>query len=81
MVVFRENTEAVYVGFEWPAGIPEAWGLVYLRDRLQTDLDARSPLGLKPAAEAGSKRLIKKATAFALNQGRRSVILVQEGNT
>ncbi len=81
MVVFRENTEDVYAGIEWPAGSPEASRLIaFLRDELGRAVEPTSALGIKPMTEAGCKRLVRRAIRFALDQGRRSVTLVHKGN-
>jgi isocitrate dehydrogenase len=81
MVVFRENTEDVYAGFELAEGTPEAAALLaYLHDALGWELRADSGLGLKPVSVTGSKRLQRAALDYALARGRRSVTLVHKGN-
>ncbi|CAN5238925.1 NADP-dependent isocitrate dehydrogenase [soil metagenome] len=81
MVVFRENTEDVYAGFELAEGSLEASKLlVYLRDELGWNLRPDSGLGLKPVSITGSKRLQRAALDYALARGRRSVTLVHKGN-
>lgn len=81
MVVFRENTEDVYAGIEWAADSKEAKHLLtFLRDEMGVCLDERSGVGLKPMTANGSKRLIRKAIQFALDQRRQSVTLVHKGN-
>ncbi len=81
MVVFRENTEDVYAGFELAEGSPEAKKLIeYLADELGWEVRADSGLGLKPISTTGSKRLQRAALDYALSRGRRSVTLVHKGN-
>ena len=81
MVVFRENTEDVYAGIEWPAGSPEAKKLAaFLREELGAQVDDLAGIGIKPMTEKGSKRLVRKALQFAVDQGRSSVTLVHKGN-
>ncbi len=84
MVIFRENTEDIYAGIEWPA---ESEGARRLIDFLQRELDVRkirfpetSSIGIKPVSREGSERLIRKAIQYALDHGRRSVTLVHKGN-
>jgi isocitrate dehydrogenase len=80
MVIFRENTEDVYAGIEWPAGSEQARGLIdYLR-ALGKVVRPDSGIGIKPVSETGSKRLVRKALLFALANGRKSVTLVHKGN-
>ncbi len=81
MVVFRENTEDVYAGIEWPAGSREAQRVVeFLRRELGAPLEGTYAVGLKPMSEAGSKRLVRMAIRYALERGRRSLTLVHKGN-
>ena len=84
MVIFRENTEDIYAGIEWPA---ESDGARRVIDFLQRELDVRkirfpdsSSIGIKPVSREGSERLIRKAIRYALDHGRRSVTLVHKGN-
>lgn len=81
VVIFRENTEDVYAGVEYPAGSPEAFKLErFLKQELGADFHEGSALGVKPVSEFGSKRLIRKAIRYALEHGRKSVTLVHKGN-
>jgi isocitrate dehydrogenase len=81
MVVFRENTEDVYAGIEWQAGSVEARKLIaFLRDEMGANVDGESGIGIKPMTARGSKRLIRRAIQFALDQKRRSVTMAHKGN-
>jgi isocitrate dehydrogenase len=81
VVIFRENTEDVYAGIEWPAGSPEAKELsAFIKDRFGREIRPGSGLGLKPISEEGSKRLVRMAICYALAHGRKSVTLVHKGN-
>ncbi len=81
VVIFRENTEDVYAGLEWSAGSAEAEGLgAYLREKLQVKLRPGSALGIKPMSPEGSKRLIRKAIQYAIDNNRRVVTMVHKGN-
>ena len=81
MVVFRENTEDVYAGIEWQAGSEEARRLIaFLRDEMGANVDEESGIGIKPMTAKGSKRLIRKAIQFALDQKRSSVTMAHKGN-
>ena len=81
MVIFRENTEDVYAGLEWPAGSAEAEDLAaFLHDRLGAVIEPQSALGIKPMSRRRSRRLIRMAIDYALQRGRESVTLVHKGN-
>ena len=83
MVVFRENTEDIYAGIEFAAGTAEAKRIQdFLKNDLNVDYNFSNTtgVGLKFVSEEGSKRLIRAAIEFALNEGRKSVTLVHKGN-
>ena len=83
MVIFRENTEDVYAGIEWPAGSELAnkvVGFLNSLDRRTTKIREGSAIGIKPVSEFGSKRLIRKAIEYAVASKRASVTLVHKGN-
>ncbi|MEA3332545.1 MAG: isocitrate dehydrogenase (NADP(+)) [Pseudomonadota bacterium] len=81
VVIFRENTEDVYAGLEWSAGSVEAEGLgAYLRKKLQANIRPGSALGIKPMSPEGSKRLIRKAIQYAIDNNRKIVTMVHKGN-
>jgi isocitrate dehydrogenase len=84
MVVFRENTEDIYAGIEWPAGSPEVHKLIAF---LQTELHVTairfpesSGIGIKPVSKEGSQRLVRKALQYTIDNDRVSVTLVHKGN-
>ena len=81
MVIFRENTEDVYAGKELEAGSEGARQLLrYLDEEFGWELRADSGIGIKPISESGSKRLIRAALRYAIDNERRSVTLVHKGN-
>ncbi len=85
VVIFRENTEDVYAGIEWKEGTAEVKKLIaFLNNEMlkgtkkQIRLD--SGIGIKPISVTGTKRLVRKAIQFALENNRKSVTLVHKGN-
>jgi isocitrate dehydrogenase len=84
MVVFRENTEDIYAGIEWPTGSPEVQRLIYfLQNELKVSgirFPASSGIGIKPVSKEGSQRLVRKAIQYAIENDRVSVTLVHKGN-
>jgi isocitrate dehydrogenase len=81
MVVFRENTEDVYAGFELEQGKGETRKLIgFLHDSYGWTIPEDSGIGIKPVSIRRSRRLIDAAIRYALRHGRRSVTLVHKGN-
>jgi isocitrate dehydrogenase len=81
MVVFRENTEDVYAGFELKSGMDETKKLMeFLKKNYKWDIRPESAIGIKPISEYASKRLVAAAIEFALKNKRQSVTLVHKGN-
>jgi len=84
MVIFRENTEDIYAGIEWPAKSEQAQKLIKY---LQTEMGVKkirfpgsSAIGIKPVSIEGSERLIRRAFQYAIDNDRKSVTLVHKGN-
>ena len=81
MVVFRENTEDVYAGIEWPAESDDANRVItFLREQMGADVPEGAGIGIKPISAKNSKRLVAKAIQYALDNGRKSVTLMHKGN-
>jgi isocitrate dehydrogenase len=81
LVIFRENTEDVYAGIEWPAESTEAERLIaFMNDQLGKNISTLAAIGIKPVTEFGSKRLVRQAIQYAIDRGRSSVTLVHKGN-
>lgn len=81
MVIFRENTEDVYAGYEWKSNSTEAKQVIqFLNTQLGCKIREDSGVGIKPMSPFGSKRLIRMAIQYALRQRRSSVTLMHKGN-
>jgi isocitrate dehydrogenase len=81
IVIFREAEEDVYAGIEWAKGSPEAKRMIEtLRQQFNVRIPDDSGIGVKPISEFESKRLIRKAIRYAIENRRRSVTLVHKGN-
>ena len=81
VVIFRENSEDIYMGLEHPSGSPEARKLIeFVRNEFGWKVRDDAGIGLKPMSPFGTKRMVRKAIHFALEHGRRGVTLVHKGN-
>ena len=84
MVIFRENTEDIYAGIEWPNGTDDVEKVKrFLIDDMGVT-NIRFPdtvsLGVKPVSVEGTERIVRSAIEYALNHNRESVTLVHKGN-
>ncbi|MGG1684449.1 NADP-dependent isocitrate dehydrogenase [Pseudalkalibacillus sp. NRS-1564] len=84
MVIFRENTEDIYAGIEFQKGSDEVKKVIsFLQDEMGAKnirFPETSGIGIKPVSEEGTKRLVRAAIQYALDEGRRNVTLVHKGN-
>ena len=84
MVIFRENTEDIYAGIEWAAGSDEVKKVIsFLSDmgvRKKIRFPESSAIGIKPVSVEGSKRLVRKAIQYAIDNNRKSVTIAHKGN-
>jgi len=84
MTVFRENTEDIYAGIEYPTGSPEVQKLIkFLQNELgvtKIRFPASSGIGIKPVSREGSERLVRKALQYCVDRDLGSVTLVHKGN-
>jgi isocitrate dehydrogenase len=84
MVIFRENSEDIYAGIEWAAGTPEVTKVVDFLQREMGVKKIRFPatcgIGVKPVSSEGTRRLVRKALQYAIDNDRPSVTLVHKGN-
>src|SRR6201997_665687 len=85
VVIFRENTEDVYIGIEWKSGTPEVKKLLDFLNREmlkggKKQIRWDSGVGIKPISPTGTKRLMRRAVQYALENKRPSVTIVHKGN-
>ncbi|MGH8541176.1 MAG: isocitrate dehydrogenase (NADP(+)) [Stenotrophobium sp.] len=81
VVLFRENTEDVYAGIEYKTGTPENEKVAkFLKEEMKAKFFEGAGIGIKPISAFGSKRLVRKAIQYAIDNGRESVTLVHKGN-
>ena len=84
MVIFRENTEDIYAGIEWAADSKEADKLIaYLQKEMGVQkirFTEHCGIGIKPVSRDGSKRLIRQALKYVVDNDRGSLTLVHKGN-
>jgi len=81
VVIFRENTEDVYAGIEWPEGSAEAEKVInFLNDTFGSKIRSDSGIGIKPISITGTKRLVRMAIQYAIKNNRASVTIVHKGN-
>ncbi len=84
MTIFRENTEDIYAGIEWESGSPQARKVIQFLTEEMNVTSIRFPetsgIGVKPVSSEGTRRLVRKALQYAIDNDRKSVALVHKGN-
>ncbi|WP_020680477.1 NADP-dependent isocitrate dehydrogenase [Marinobacterium rhizophilum] len=84
MVIYRENSEDIYAGVEWKAGSPEADKVIrFLKEEMgvtKIRFDTDCGIGIKPVSRQGTRRLVRQALQYAVDNNRDSVTLVHKGN-
>ena len=84
MVIFRENSEDIYAGIEWKAGSPEANKVIrFLKEEMgvtKIRFDEDCGIGVKPVSREGTRRLVRKALQYVVDNDRESLTLVHKGN-
>jgi len=81
MIIFRENTEDVYMGLEWKAGSVMAKKIIDLvKTEDGREIRAGSGIGLKPMSRFGTRRLVRMAIQYAIEHKKKSVTIVHKGN-
>jgi len=84
MVIFRENSEDIYAGIEWPANSTEAKKVIqFLQQEMQVNkirFTENCGIGIKPVSKNGTERLVIKAIQYAIDHDKPSVTLVHKGN-
>lgn len=84
MVIFRENSEDIYAGIEWKAGSAEADKVIrFMKEEMgvtKIRFSEQCGIGVKPCSEQGTKRLVRAAIQYAIDNDRASLTLVHKGN-
>ncbi|MFC0187903.1 NADP-dependent isocitrate dehydrogenase [Fictibacillus aquaticus] len=84
MVIFRENTEDIYAGIEYASGSDEVKKVIqFLQEEMgvkKIRFPETSGIGIKPVSSEGTKRLVRAALEYTINEGRKSLTLVHKGN-
>jgi len=84
MIIFRENSEDIYAGIEYAEGTNEVKRLIsFLQDELGASsirFPDSSGIGIKPISKEGTRRLVRAAIQYAVNEEKASVTLVHKGN-
>jgi isocitrate dehydrogenase len=86
IVIFRENTEDVYAGMEWPEGSPNAKRVIDLVNQILREEGAKKQIrpdagvGIKPISITATRQLVRRALRYAIDRGRKTATLVHKGN-
>ncbi|MEE4671782.1 NADP-dependent isocitrate dehydrogenase [Pseudomonas alliivorans] len=84
MTIFRENSEDIYAGVEWKAGSAEAAKVIrFLKEEMgvtKIRFDQDCGIGVKPVSREGTRRLVRKALQYTVDNDRASLTIVHKGN-
>jgi isocitrate dehydrogenase len=81
MIIFRENMEDVYAGIEWQEGTADAHRVIdFLKDQMGINIPYDAGIGIKSISIQNTKRLVRSAIGYAIQNNRKSVTLVHKGN-
>ena len=80
-IIVRENTEDVYKGIEWESGLKETEEIIrFLRGHTTIAIPDDAGIGIKPIGRAGTRRFVKWAIDYAIENGRKTITVVHKGN-
>ncbi len=80
-IIFRENTEDLYLGIEWAYDSKESKEILkFLKSKYNVNIRENSGIGIKPISEFGTKRIARKGFDFAINNGKKKVTIMHKGN-
>ena len=84
MVIFRENSEDIYAGIEFPQGSKEVKKVIEFLQKEMGATKIRFPetsgIGIKPVSIEGTSRLVRAAIQYAIDNDKPSVTIVHKGN-
>ncbi|MEA4883747.1 MAG: isocitrate dehydrogenase (NADP(+)) [Clostridia bacterium] len=81
VVIFRENTEDIYAGIEWPANSEKAVKVIrFLNREMACNVPEEAGVGIKPMTRTATRRIMAKALRYAIDNRRKSVTIVHKGN-
>jgi isocitrate dehydrogenase len=84
MVIFRENSEDIYAGIEFPQGSKEVKKVIEFLQKEMGATKIRFPetsgIGIKPVSIEGTSRLVRAAIQYAIDNEKPSVTIVHKGN-
>jgi len=75
LAVFRENTEGMYIGVEYPR-VPE----IFYQQAGMERIPRTAAISLRSITPEGSRRIVKAAFDYAVKNGRRKVTAVHKAN-
>ena len=77
IVIVRENTEDLYAGVEFPVDSPEAQRII---DMAAGKIRPDSAISIKPISRTGTRRIVKAAFDYAIENNRKKVTAVAKAN-
>ncbi|BDC18365.1 NADP-dependent isocitrate dehydrogenase [Acidianus sp. HS-5] len=81
MIIFRENTDDLYRGIEYPYNSPEAENIrKFIREELKVDIEDDTGIGFKIISKYKTQRITRMAIKYATQNSRKSITIMHKGN-
>ncbi len=81
MIIFRENTDDLYRGIEYPFDSEQAKKIrKFLKEELGVELEEDTGIGIKVMSKFKTQRITRMAIKYAIEHGRRKITIMHKGN-
>ncbi|MCQ4342993.1 MAG: NADP-dependent isocitrate dehydrogenase [Sulfolobaceae archaeon] len=81
MIIFRENTDDLYRGIEYPFDSEQAKKIrKFLKEELGVELEEDTGIGIKVMSRFKTQRITRMAIKYAIEHGRRKITVMHKGN-
>lgn len=81
MIIFRENTDDLYRGIEYPYDSEEAKKIRnFLKEQLKVEIEDDTGIGVKVISKFKTQRITRLTINYAIANGRRKITIMHKGN-
>ncbi|MEJ2778427.1 NADP-dependent isocitrate dehydrogenase [Stygiolobus sp. RP850M] len=81
MIIFRENTDDLYRGIEYPYNSEEAKKIRnFLKEQFKVEIEDDTGIGVKVISKFKTQRITRLAINYAITNGRKKITIMHKGN-